>query len=315
MSSKLNASTPTPGKTSAGTEPPEALQETDREVPWLLRKVWDRMNRHNEHFVFTIVGREGSGKSYTAIRIAKEVDPTFDESRVLFDIADFLEILREGDHEPGQMFVLDEAGVSMGKRTWQERGQILANQALQLIRKHNLGLIFTLPRLSELDSQAEGRLHGYYEIMQKREGEFVRGKWIWLDPDRRDQTGEIYHKLPKRRENGRLQTLNSVAFRPPSGEVVTNYEARKDEFLEGFYDEVLGELNDKAESDNTNSLSPYDIANEIIENDDIELFSREDRRTGDMLVDRNLLYHKSDYDITHDEARVIKKEIEEAKGW
>ena len=67
--------------------PPEKLQgEQPNHVGWLLRRVWDRLNTRNEHFMGCVVGREGSGKSHTANRIASEVDPTFNAERVIFDV-------------------------------------------------------------------------------------------------------------------------------------------------------------------------------------------------------------------------------------
>jgi hypothetical protein len=290
--------------------PPEKLQgPKDSHEKWLLYRIWKRLNRKNEHFMGVIVGQEGSGKSYTAVKIAQNIDPSFNADRVIFDIADLLERLAEENHEPGQCYVLDEAGVQLGRRTWQDRGQVMANQALQLIRKHNLGLIFTLPRLSELDSQAQGRLQAMYEISKKVEGEYVKGKWKFFDPDRSDDTGKIYKKYPRREQNGQMKRITRMCFAPPEGNVVDNYEAKKDEFLEDFYEDTIAELRDEAVDEDEEAdedLSPKEIATELAQS--IERVVAKDQNKNRPYINRDLI--RAEYDCTVADARTAKTMLE-----
>lgn len=286
--------------------PPERLRKpNENDNLWLLRRIWDRVNRDNEHFMGCVVGREGSGKSYTAIKIANMVDPTFDADRVIFQISDLLELLRSGEHEPGNFYVLDEAGVQLGNRTWYDRGQILANQALQLIRKHNLGLLFTIPVLGDLDSQAQNRLQAFYELTEKEKGEYVRGKWKWIDPDRADKTGKRYDKYPRRRENGQTICITSLAFTPPPDEIVEPYEKRKDEFLDKFYDETLAELEDEDEQSEPDQ-TPKDVAEEILE--DPEQYVSLHRTNGTPYVDKELI--QADFGMSIRKSQTTKKLVE-----
>lgn len=281
---------------------------------WLMRRIWDRLNRENEHFMGVIVGQEGSGKSYTAIKIANLIDPSFNADRVIFDVAELLQVLKEGRHEPGNFYVLDEAGVQLGRRTWQERGQVLANQALQLIRSHNLGLIFTLPRLSELDSQSQGRLQAFIEITNKVEGQYVEAKWKWMDPDRADDTGKIYKKYPRRRLGfGHKIRVRTVSFAPPDEELVEPYEEKKSGFQERFYEKTIKELSDGDDSggDENNSkddMSALEIAEEISGNGVGKVVSKH-KQTGEPYVNRDKLTEY--YDMTYSQARIVKEELEE----
>ena len=231
----------------------------------VLRRIWDRLNRRNEHFMGAIVGEEGSGKSYTAIRIASEIDRSFSHERVLFDVEDLLRILKNDEHEPGNAYVLDEAGVAFGNRTWQERGQILANQALQLIRNHNLALIFTLPRLGELDSQTQGRLQSFFEIIDKEPNEYVIGKWKYLDPDRTDETGKIYKKFPRVFRDGHRVRVTSLKFAPPDESLVEPYEEAKQEFQDRVYERTIDELSEDEASNSEPKKTPEEWADELIE--------------------------------------------------
>jgi len=292
----------------AATSPPSELQGRNRNhTRWLFRRVWDRVNRDNEHFMGVIVGREGSGKSYTALKIANQIDPSFNADRVIFDVKDLLEVLRSGDHEPGNFYVLDEAGVSLGRRTWQDRAQILANQALQLIRSHNLGLVFTLPRLSELDSQTEGRLQAILEIVNKVPDEYVETKWKWVDPDRIDSRGNILKKYPRRRQDGFKKRITRNAIAPPEDEeLVETYEERKREFQEQMYAETIEALEPEEESENE-SRTPKEIAEEIID-DGIQSVLSEHGVTGEPYVNGELI--RAEYDMSHRDAKAVKSLLE-----
>lgn len=289
--------------------PPERLERpNENHGLWLLRRVWDRVNTENEHFMACIVGREGSGKSYTALKIANLLDTSFSADRVIFDMTELLRVLKDGDHEPGNFYVLDEAGVSLGRRTWQDRAQILANQALQLIRSHNLGLIFTLPRLSELDSQAQGRLQTVLEITEKQTDEYVRAKWFFIDPDRLDSSGNILKKYPRRRQDGYLKRITRNTFAPPEDdELVGNYESRKEEFQEDMYERTIEKLEESEDGEEADELSVKDVATEIAK-DGVGQVVSEHGNTGEPYINAQLI--RAQYETTHDDAKAIKSLLE-----
>jgi signal recognition particle GTPase len=290
---------------SKANSPPDRLQKpNDNHTAWLLRRVWDRVNRDNEHFMATIVGREGSGKSHTALKLAKSLDPSFHADRVIFDVAELLRVLKDGEHEPGNFYVLDEAGVSLGRRTWQDRSQILANQALQLIRSHNLGLVFTLPRLSELDSQTEGRLQAVLEITKKNPDEWVRVKWKFVDPDRIDSSGNILKKYPRRLEDGYKKRITRNTFAPPDdSELVDEYEERKAHFQESVYEETIEALDDAEEEEENEQRTVKDIATEIAK-DGVSAVVSEHGNTGEPYINHQLI--RAEHGITHDDAKAVK---------
>lgn len=233
--------------TSQHSEPPEPLQRPfERPEPEVLRELWDRLHVENRHFMLAFVGEEGSGKSLTAGRVAAEIDQNFNAKKVHFEPDTFLELLRDEDYEPGDVYVLDEAGVSLGVRTWHDEAQIMVNKAFQLIRSHNIGVIFTLPRLGELDSQTQGRLQAFYEITSRVDEDYVRGKWKFIDPDRTG-SGQDYKKYPRVRRNGQKQRVRSVAFKPPTGDWVEEYHRRKNAHQKETYDDAINAIRQEDE--------------------------------------------------------------------
>jgi len=232
--------------------PPEWLCDPENLTLRMLRNKWQRLNTKNEHWMLCIVGEEGSGKSYTSLKIGELVDPDFSAGNVFFHPADVLERLRDGEYQTGAVWVLDEAGVGLGNRSWYEEGQVKLNQALQLIRNHNIGLIFTLPTLGGLDVQAEKRLQNVYNLTQKQDGAYVKGDWYAADVDRMGFSSRngIWWDHPE--ING--AELETVSFTPPSDATIAEYEPAKREFQQAFYDETISDLRDEPDADDGPSV-------------------------------------------------------------
>lgn len=296
---------------SSKTLPETLAGRTENDVAWLCRRVWSRLNENNEHFVTAIVGPEGSGKSYSAIKLAETIDPEFTADNIIFRLERLFEMLRDGEYSAGDMYVFDEAGVELGNRTWQDRAQILANQGLQLIRSHNIGLIFTLPALGALDSQAEGRLQMYFEVVKKvdtQQEQFVRLQLKNLQKDRSNTTNKVYQKYPRRIDSTGLLSIprrvEKIELTPPSDSIINDYEPEKNKFQDKQYDTILAELQPEQDEE---SQSPKDIATDLVE-DGYEDYVSEHGSHGKPYVDKDLL--RADYGLSHTEAKETKKLIE-----
>lgn len=282
---------------------PEPLRKDSVEARIIKQKVWNRMWRDNEHFMAAVVGREGSGKSYTALKIAEVADPTFDADRVMFSPKAFLERLKEwkaNGETQGKVVVADEAGVGVGVRTWHDKDQILFNQVLQVIRDENMTMLFTIPRLTELDSQTRGRLHALLEMTDKENGEWAELKWLNWDPTR-DERDKTYRHYPKLKVNGWKRKVKRLRFGPPSEDLVEEYSRRKDEFQEELYDEAIDEMED----DDEEEISAKEVAETI----------KDEKRLPDVVsyhnghhkwqIDKDLI--RTEFDISHSKAQTAKK--------
>lgn len=288
--------------------PPAALRNHNGESPTvklLRQKIWKRMNVSNQHFMGVIVGREGFGKSHSALSIARAVDPGFTAEDVYFDPKGLLEAFQSEDYGTGDMIILDEAGVGLGKRTWYEKSQVLLNQTLQTVRDDNMGVLFTLPRLSELDSQTIGRLHAFLEMTEvhKQQG-FALAKWKNVDPARGDRA-KNYYKYSELRFDGVPYDLKRVKIGQPPADLVTEYEERKESFKAELYEQAIAA---QEEDGPDKDRSPKDIVEEL---DDGELKNvvRPHGRTGDPIVDKDLV--RAEFGISHADSRSVKSMIEQ----
>jgi len=284
--------------------PPPALRNIPADAYTariVKQKVWRRCNVENQHWMGAIVGREGSGKSHTGVKILSTVDPTFSADRVFFDPKRLLETLQDDDLGPGTAVMIDEAGVGLGNRTWYEKDQILLNQALQTARDDNYAVCFTLPRLSELDSQTVGRLHSFIEMtaLNKREG-YADARWLRVDPAR-DESGKVYKQYPILRANGRQRKIDRVRFTPPPDTLIDRYEQRKESFKSELYQDAIDAIEEAESEDET--TDPKEIAQGIA-TDGIGEYVSEDGRTGKPYINKDLI--RVEHGISHSDARAVK---------
>lgn len=286
------------------TSVPKPLRRNTPEARVLKQKIWRQCNEQNQHFIGAVVGPEGSGKSYTALKIAEVVDPTFSADRVMFDPASFLAKLQEwkeaGDTK-GKAVVSDEAGVGIGVRTWYDEDQIKFNQVLQVIRDENMAIIFTLPRLSELDSQTRGRIRGFMEMTDLEPGEYAKFKYLNWSPTR-DERDKIYRRYPTLKVNGFPQQIKRLCVSPPSEELVKNYQRRKSQFQQQLYQETHDLMTEDPDED----YSPKEIAEKVKEAGVGDFLSWHGAHKN-WYLDKDLI--RAEFGLSHSTAQTAKKLI------
>jgi nicotinamide riboside kinase len=285
-------------------EVPEPLTSDKVEAQVLRQEVWHRINSRNQHYMAALVGPEGSGKSWTALKIAELIDPTFGPDRVMFDPHTFMEQLtawKDAGETRGKMIVVDEAGVGIGSRSWYDKDQIQLNKVLQVIRSENMGMLFTLPRLSELDSQTRGRLRAMIEMDGMTPGLYADVKYLRWFPAR-DERSKIYRKYPIIGDGANMRKVRRLRFGPPSEGLIDGYEARKDTFQAELYAETTDQIGDEdGERDVT------DIAEEIF-GDSLDEYISVSSSNKMEFIDKELI--SIDYDISLHRANQVKKLLE-----
>jgi len=222
---------------------------------------------------------------------------------VMFDPHTFMEQLtawKDAGETRGKMIVVDEAGVGIGSRSWYDKDQIQLNKVLQVIRSENMGMLFTLPRLSELDSQTRGRLRAMIEMDAMRPGEYADVKYLRWFPAR-DERSKVYRKYPIIGDGDAMRKVRRLRFGPPSRELVDGYEARKDQFQSELYAETTDQI-----GDGEMEMSEKEIAEEIIDGD-VQQYIKTHTSTGEY-VDHDLI--QIDYEVSASAAKRIKKAVE-----
>ena len=97
--------------------------EEKKEQPILIQYIKDRVEKRNKNFIMLFVGATGSGKSYSALRLAEMLDDSFDINRVCFKAKSFMncinslvECSERGEIIQGKVILWDEFGVEHNAR-------------------------------------------------------------------------------------------------------------------------------------------------------------------------------------------------------
>jgi len=117
-------------------------------------------NRH-----IAVVGLVGWGKSTTAIWISKQLDPTFTVKDIIFIKQDLLRLV--ASQPKNKSFVLDDIGVMLSSRQWQEKERELVFSFLEICRMNRVNTIATVPSLEMIDLNYRRLLHYVFQVELK----------------------------------------------------------------------------------------------------------------------------------------------------
>lgn len=117
-------------------------------------------NRH-----IAVVGLVGWGKSTTAIWISKQLDPSFVVQDIIFIKQDLLRLV--ASQPRNKTFVLDDIGVMLSSRQWQEKERELVFSFLEICRMNRVNTIATVPSLEMIDLNYRRLLHYVFQVELK----------------------------------------------------------------------------------------------------------------------------------------------------
>ncbi|MFX0142205.1 MAG: hypothetical protein ACFFDN_51680 [Candidatus Hodarchaeota archaeon] len=100
------------------------LRDLDSGTYPILSLELNRRVKNKEACIVAVVGEAGISKSYTAIQIARNIDPRFRIQQIVFTYSEYCRELAR--NKPGLPIVFDEPSYAMGKREWYKQ----INQAL-----------------------------------------------------------------------------------------------------------------------------------------------------------------------------------------
>ena len=197
----------------------------------------------NKNCLILVVGQTGSGKSYFALELARQLDPTFTIDRCVWDSIKLSRLLA-GKLPSGSAIIGDELGIFMSARDWQKKENKALSKAMQTIRFMNHYIIFTVPKESMIDVNArklfhfivtaKGRIHGKTNIV-----DFHRLTDNRRSPEKASFRNPFLYKIKD------VQKQTSVFHsRLPPEEMINEYEARRADKIQKMLEKNIEDLTD-----------------------------------------------------------------------
>lgn len=252
----------------------EAMPEHIKKC-FLYRKVWRDIWVRKKNAGFIVTGATGSGKSWFALKLASDLDPTFNVERVVFNTESFLKLLVEGDSHGkigiGQAIVFDETShdEAMDSRSSLSETNKQMAALSTIYRALRLVVIYVAPNMNQIDSRV--RAISITALFEMRgidlKTKKSKAQITWMVQNSR--TGEVYTKRPKMfvEGNKRIKIISSISFGRPRQDLVKEYEVKKMAFikdkLKRWYDSTLTK---KEESIKVVPKSIGEITAEVIKN-------------------------------------------------
>lgn len=292
----------------------------DSYVRWIKKRVDNNLN-----FLALFSGSPGAGKSFSALTIAKQIDPEFNpKEQVAFNFKQLMKIINKfngvnvdedtfGLHKRKyKVLIFDEAQTDLSNRDWQSKVNKLFNYLLSTFRHQNIIVLFTSPYSDFLDSASMKLLHANFECRGWNKTTFkshIRPKLLQYNA----KLKKFYeHSLYVIRD-GKANKLVNWFVDKPGDDIVIPYEQMKTAFTNELNRKITQELEamDKPERDdgkvelNPDSMQPdiWDIATKgygKIQDIVDELSRRRGRHVSMGQVGENIVrMRKKGWDIRH----------------
>lgn len=208
----------------------------------------------NRNLVLLFTGQVGGGKSWGSLSVADYLTPSmkmgFSLEGLVFDIPSFIKHVRQGT--PGDVIILDEAGVAAGSRDSLTKASKSLGKVIQSIRYLQYCTIFSVPNVNFLDRQIRLMVDLVFQHDENmKQGEF----WVMI-PKLTDDGKEVEYVRMKKGNN----VIGSVFFPSPRPALVQDYEKKRREHNMEQLSDLQKDLegDDRSESDmrgkNPNSL-------------------------------------------------------------
>lgn len=180
--------------------PPSSNNENEQDGVPVRITAWDvllhgpvELLKQKRNWLCLMCGATGTGKTYTAIRMAEMIDPRFDVDRIAFSTGQLLDMF--DTCKPREIVIFDEAN-AWNARTSQTKENVEFSKVLAMLRFTLISIIFTLPHIGMIDINGRRLMHNYlYTIPINRST-----APIYL----RDKSGVYWYNV----ESGRLPMGN-----------------------------------------------------------------------------------------------------------
>jgi hypothetical protein len=208
-------------------------------LSWIAGTIRTRILHSDNDFLLLFYGKRGTGKSISSVSLAMEIDPTFTEKRIIFNIEQLIQLINSGELRRGMAIVFDELGVAANVKEHSSQANKAASYLLQTIRPFNLCVIFSTPKKNYIDKQLRPLFDMYIKMTSRKFiNKLAKGRMYWVqDNEEIGDSGKIYRHHPETMVDGEICDITTIYFIKPHDSIVQRYRVRRKEFVQGISQE------------------------------------------------------------------------------
>lgn len=230
---------------------PSLLPNSPNEALW-VRYIKQRI-KQNKNFLGFISGPTGSGKSWSSISIAEQLDPTFNEERIVFSGIELMKLINSDKLKKGSVIVFEEAGIGMSNKNWQSTINKMLNFLIQTFRHRNFILIFNSPYMDFVDASTRKLFHAEFNtigIDAKRGTCRLKPRTIQYNA----RNKKFYFKMLRVITKKGLIPVNFWSVSKPTPELIKTYEVKKRSFTDKLNANIQKELEEYEKSESNEKV-------------------------------------------------------------
>ena len=205
-----------------------------------------QLTEEGVNWVCIVTGRPRTGKSWSALTLAKAIDPNFTIDNVVFSPEEFIKLIQGAEKneklKDGSIILWDEAGVGLSHYSWYSILAKCINLVLQTWGYKHFGLILTVPHFSFIDASTRKMVNCHIKTIQRTEYRGVRARIHYLTPMRLKNQDLIKTIVPRIKIGGWKFMFYFIEFRKPPVKLRNEYEKRKSAFVLKLEASTLAEI-------------------------------------------------------------------------
>lgn len=218
------------------------LVASKRQGGYFTSYIKQRIGR-NKNFICCCTGQTGSGKSWSMLALAEQLDPNMDERNICFTPLQLMDLVngKSKQLKRGSVILFDEIQVSMGHLDYQSMQAKMLNYLLQTFRHRNFVLLVTSPHFHYVNKSARQLFHCRMETVTID----TNAKQVVLKPlllQTNQSTGKVYAKYLRVATGEGAVPLKRLRVGLPSPELIAKYEMKKTEFTDSLNKEISEKL-------------------------------------------------------------------------
>ena len=205
---------------------------------------WVKWRLDSKRNTFVVITGEGqSGKTSLGMVLCMKTFKDFDLDCITFPAERFLELIK---NRPNSAILLEDAGVGWGSANWKSKVNRAISYAAQTCGlKHQL-IVLTTPSIYMLDPNAR-------RLMQIQIDSYQNPMIHFRYPLYSKRTKQLIFAPLKFKFNGHTNRISSYRVGRPPEEMFSEFEKRKEVYLDGFYSGLIQEVKVK-DSDEMNEV-------------------------------------------------------------